>query len=67
VIEATGRHAGGRPPKGELRRDVRVTVHFTSDEATRLKRKADVRGLTVSAYMRQYVLAALENDTLTTP
>lgn len=60
--ETKGRHPGGRPPKGSGRRGVRVTVQITDEEATRFRVKAEERGLTTSAYIRQHALLALKAD-----
>ena len=67
VVETKGRHPGGRPSKGDNRRDVRVTVQITGEEAARFKARADERGLSTSAYIRQQALLALKADEMATP
>jgi len=65
-METTGRHPGGRPPKGNNRRGVRVTVQLTDEEAARFKARAEERGLSTTAYIRQHALLALKVDEMAT-
>lgn len=65
-METTGRHPGGRPPKGNNRRGVRVTVQLTDEEAACFKARAEERGLSTTAYIRQHALLALKVDEMAT-
>ncbi len=65
-MKTTGRHPGGRPPKGNNRRGVRVTVQLTDEEAARFKARAEERGLSTTAYIRQHALLALKVDEMAT-
>ena len=65
-METTGRHPGGRPPKGNNRRGVRVTVQLTDEDAARFKARAEERGLSTTAYIRQHALLALKADEMAT-
>ena len=67
VTTATQRHPGGRPPKDGVRRDQRVTLHFSVDEYKRLNEEARDSGNALAAVVRAHVLRSLrmENDKMT--
>jgi len=67
VTETARRHPGGRPPKGGNRRGVRITVQLTDEEAARFRAKAEERGLSTTAYIRQHALLALKADEMMAP
>lgn len=52
------RHPGGRP-RAAVRRDRRVTVHFSVLEMEHLDDEARVTGTTVAAVIRAHVLRSL--------
>lgn len=68
MTTTTGRHPGGRPLRDGVRRDQRVTLHFSADEYERLDQEARSSGVALAAVVRAHVLRSLKdrgNDRVT--
>jgi len=62
VTTTAQRHPGGRPPKEGVRRDQRVTLHFSADEYDRLNEEARDSGNALAAVVRAHVLRSLRME-----
>jgi len=62
VTTTAQRHPGGRPPKDGVRRDQRVTLHFSADEYDRLNEEARDSGNALAAVVRAHVLRSLRME-----